>query len=191
MMGSARRSHKAGQVQIIGGIHRTRWIYFPLLPGLRPTPNRIRETLFNWLDPFIEGASCLDLFAGSGALSFEAKSRGAGYCLLLDSSKTVTQALLDNIAHLKLNNIKVIHARFPYSQDVLCTTFDIIFVDPPFHKGYVQLALDWLAGAQCLNPHSLIYVESEEANFFKLPENWDLLKSKAAGSVRYFLIRAC
>jgi 16S rRNA (guanine966-N2)-methyltransferase len=190
MMGSTQRSHKAGQVRIIGGINRRRVIYFPLLPGLRPTPNRIRETLFNWLVPFIEGANCLDLFAGSGALSFEAKSRGAGYCLLLDSSKPITQALIDNIARLKLNNIKVIQAKFPYSQDILCTTFDIIFVDPPFHKGYVQLALDWLAGIPYLNPRALIYVESEEANFFELPENWDLLKSKVAGSVRYSLIRA-
>ncbi len=184
------RRPKLGQVRIIGGELRSRIIHFPIIPGLRPTPNRIRETLFNWLTPIIPGACCLDMFAGSGALSFEAKSRGAGYSLLFDASAEIIQALKKNIQKLNIKEIEVFHATFPYHLSSSTKQYDVIFIDPPFHQNYVQLALDWLDQQNILKDHALIYIESEaDAEVFNLPSQWRLIKDKKAGLVRYSLVQ--
>lgn len=182
-------AHKLGQVRIIGGDLRSRLIQFPSIEDLRPTPNRIRETLFNWLAPHIRGARCLDLFAGSGALGFEAKSRGAKYCLLLDASREIIEALRQNKIQLGLSDIDVFQATFPFDPTITEQQFDIVFIDPPFHQNYVQLGLEWLQQHDKLTKQAVIYIESEsEANVFELPSEWRMLKDKIAGRVRYSLI---
>jgi 16S rRNA (guanine966-N2)-methyltransferase len=181
-----------GEVRIIGGRCRGRKIYFPAEEALRPTPNRVRETLFNWLAPYIEEAACLDMFAGSGALSFEAMSRGARYCLLLDSSSRISSALAKNKQTLGFANLDIIHARFPYSFSILDhKLFDIVFLDPPFYKGFVNQAIEWLLLSHALNEKALIYIESEsKRDRILLPADWQFLKDKEAGMVRYSLIQA-
>jgi 16S rRNA (guanine966-N2)-methyltransferase len=187
-MTKRRSTTKHGQIRIIGGKCKGRKIFFPDIPDLRPTPNRIRETLFNWLAPTIQDATCLDLFAGSGALSFEALSRGAGYCLLLDSSKTVMSYLQENQQKLGFNNMEILWASFPYPPHLIKTTFDIIFIDPPFRLNLLKDIFDWLVSSKCLASGSLIYIESErQMQQIYLPENWRLLKDKWAGNVRYQL----
>jgi 16S rRNA (guanine966-N2)-methyltransferase len=185
-----KRSHNKGEVRIIGGALRGRKIYFPELPGLRPTPNRVRETLFNWLAPYIQDACCLDLFAGSGALGFEALSRGARYCLLLDSSKEIVESLIENRSRLGVSHFDIFQSTFPYPTSFLKDNFNMVFIDPPFYKGYVQLAIEWLQNCQCLLSEALIYIESaSDEQVITLPENWQLLKDKKAGHVRYSLIK--
>ncbi|MBA2653583.1 MAG: 16S rRNA (guanine(966)-N(2))-methyltransferase RsmD [Gammaproteobacteria bacterium] len=180
---------KFSEIRIIGGTCRGRKIKFPELEGLRPTPNRIRETLFNWLAPSIQGANCLDLFAGSGALGFEALSRGAQHALMLDASADICHALMENKNKLGLASAEIVQANFPYPPSILATRpYDIVFLDPPFHCGYVQQALEWLK-VNCLPPGALIYIESESRDdVIPLPLDWQILKDKRAGNVRYTLI---
>lgn len=183
------RQAKRNEVRIIGGKYRGRKVTFPESASLRPTPNRVRETLFNWLAPYIQGARCLDLFAGSGALSFEAISRGAHYCLALDASLETITCLKQNCNQLKVTQIDIIQATFPYPQQVINGKFNIIFVDPPFYSNYVQQTFDWLLACQCLASNALIYVETAtDEEQTELPEHWEVLKQKQAGNVRYSLI---
>jgi 16S rRNA (guanine966-N2)-methyltransferase len=126
------------KVRIIGGELRSRMVSFPAdIPGLRPTPDRVRETLFNWLGQTLYGRSCLDLFAGSGALGFEAASRGAERVVMVEKSRTALRALQDNAKKLGCANV------FVHEQDglefVSCDThkYDVIFLDPPFQSDYM------------------------------------------------------
>jgi 16S rRNA (guanine966-N2)-methyltransferase len=183
------RSSKLAEVRIIAGQYRGRKIYFPALPGLRPTPNRIRETLFNWLARAVEGASCLDLFAGSGALSFEALSRGAKYCLLLDACPEVAHRLCENQARIGIRNMAVQCATFPYASDVVLGRYDIVFIDPPFQEHLVPSVIRWLLACDCLAKNALIYIESDShETTIQTPESWQVLKSKKAGNVHYSLL---
>lgn len=183
-----KKHSKYSEIRIIGGALRSRKIVFPEINGLRPTPNRVRETLFNWLAPHIQGARCLDLFAGSGALGFEALSRGAGFCLMLDGSDEIITALKNNQQLLQLDNLDIQKAAFPYDSNLFKDKFDIIFLDPPFHKGYIALVTSWLENSQLLATNSLIYIESEsEVDVLQVPMHWEVLKDKVAGKVRYSL----
>ena len=122
------------QLRIIGGSHRRRNISFPTSDGLRPTGDRIRETLFNWLEPEIAGTNCLDLFAGSGALGFESLSRGARAATLLETNKSVVMNLRNNTTKLGFTNVRIIRAeaRQWLISEVASDPFDVVFVDPPF-----------------------------------------------------------
>lgn len=185
-----RQSTKYSEIRIIAGFLRSRKIVFPALPELRPTPNRIRETLFNWLAPHIRGARCLDLFAGSGALSFEALSRGASYCLLLDSCPEIIEALKHNKRQFKLDHLDILRATFPYTLNIPSEKFDIVFLDPPFKSDYIPRALTWLLQNHYVGTQSLVYVESAKdqdgwSNF----SDWQVLKDKVAGGVRYTLLQ--
>lgn len=179
------------QVRIIGGKWRTRIIKFPNTVDLRPTPNRVRETLFNWLAPVIFDAKCLDCFAGSGALSFEALSRGAGFCLLVDNSSEVVQNLLANVKALQASNAQILQASFPTDAiNKFNYQFDIVFLDPPFHKGLVETCSDWLEKSHVLADECLIYIEAEvELSQLLVPKNWQIIKNKTASSVSYYLIK--
>jgi 16S rRNA (guanine966-N2)-methyltransferase len=178
------------EIRIIGGSLRSRKIVFPIVNELRPTPNRVRETLFNWLAPHIRGARCLDMFAGSGALGFEAISRGAGYCLMLDSSDEIISALKQNQITLKLENISVQKATFPFTLQTITEQFDIIFLDPPFQKDYIGRVTTWLKDSNCLRDNALIYIESENnLDVLPVPDDWTKLKEKTAGNVRYSLFQ--
>ena len=179
----------SGSVRIIGGKWRSRNLRFVSVDGLRPTGSRIRETLFNWLAPSIEGARCLDLFAGSGALCFEALSRGADCCVAIEGNSQVVSELKHNQAQLAADNLEIISGDCQsfLRRGNTAKAYDIIFLDPPFdmqlHKQVSKLLLsdNWLASG------AKIYCEfpATEAQIF--PLNWRLLKDKIAGNVRYCL----
>jgi 16S rRNA (guanine966-N2)-methyltransferase len=182
------------QIRIIAGKWRSRKLDFPELPELRPTPDRVRETLFNWLSPYIVGARCLDLFAGSGALSFEALSRGAISAVMIDQASLVIQQLSDNVRRLDVaTSVQLYCSKMPTDQLLLQQqTFDIVFLDPPFHQGYLPVCCEWLEKMQCLAKGALIYIEVESTISLPLPipATWKILREQKAGQVKYFLVQA-
>jgi len=176
------------QVRIIGGEHRGRKLIFPDIPGLRPTGDRIRETLFNWLQPSLTGASCLDLFAGSGALGLEAASRGAGRVVMLDRSPVVVDQLRQNISLLSLDQTQVEQADAITWLQRPAQQFDIVFIDPPFADELVQSACHGLVAGGWLRPDALLYLELDVASAPpELPPTLTILKEKKAGQVAYYL----
>ncbi len=183
-------THK-NQLRIIGGKWRGRKLHFPDLPELRPTPDRVRETLFNWLAPHIVGAHCLDLFAGSGALGFEALSRGARSVVMIDQSPQVMLYLRDTAQRLGVTNeLEYYCATVPGAQlPIRQYRFDLVFLDPPFHQNYLAVCCQWLQDSQCLADNALIYIEAERDLVLSLPSQWSIIKQKAAGQVGYYLIK--
>ncbi|MET0044641.1 MAG: 16S rRNA (guanine(966)-N(2))-methyltransferase RsmD [Candidatus Thiodiazotropha sp. 6PLUC3] len=180
----------ASQVRIIGGEHRGRRLPFADLPGLRPTGDRVRETLFNWLQPRIVGSRCLDLFAVSGSLGIAAASRGASQVVMLDTASAVVRQLEENRQNLKLNQVTVVRADALQWLEQEPAPFDVVFLDPPFSANLLgplcqKLAQGWLAA------DARIYLEDETSRTLPvLPEGWQLLKEKVAGQVRYGLASA-
>ena len=156
---------------------------FPPAAELRPTPDRVRETLFNWLGQRLDGLACLDLFAGSGALGFEALSRGAASVVMVESDRDVAKALRDSARVLEAEGLEIVQSdAFAYlerSRD----KFDVVFVDPPFASDLALRAMALLPGV--LNPGARVYVESGSA--LALPPAWRLLRDDRAGAVRYAL----
>lgn len=178
----------SGQIRIIGGQWRGRKLPVPESPGLRPTTDRVRETLFNWLAPSIVDAHCLDCFAGSGALGLEALSRYAGSATLLEMERQVAQQLQKNLATLKATHGKVVNTNTLAFLNQTGTPHDIVFVDPPFRKGLLEETLHLLESNGWLANDALIYVESEVENGLPpVPASWDLHREKIAGQVAYRL----
>ena len=177
------------KLRIIGGEWRSRQISFYDAPGLRPTPARVRETLFNWLQYDIPGSRCLDLYAGSGALGFEAASRGAKSIIQVENNPEACRSLKENAVKLAATQIKIIQSDvFRYlSGDA--EPFDIVFLDPPFSLNLAIQTCHWLEDKGWLSQQAKIYVEAESnlQSMDELPENWRLLKSKTAGEVGYHL----
>lgn len=177
----------ANRIRIIGGRWRGRQLRFIPIEGLRPTPDRVRETLFNWLTPLIQGARCLDLFAGSGALGIEALSRGAAEVVFVERHPAAAQRLLENLILLD------IEPRWVEQADALTwirnkpQAFDVIFLDPPFGERLVTpacacLELGWLT------PNARIYLETElAAAEVVLPSSWRVIRKARAGQVAYCL----
>lgn len=186
---------KKGEVKIIGGQWRGRKLHFPAIPGLRPTPNRIRETLFNWLDPILPNAYCLDLFAGSGALGFEALSRGAKSVAFIEQSLTLVDYLKIQIQQLAIEDkAQVYHKHFPFKDahffESQKPVFNLVFLDPPFYKNLIAPACHWLIKENLLLPNSTIYFETEYSlEGFPLPTNWKISRCKIAGQVNYALVK--
>lgn len=176
------------EIRIIGGKLRGKKISFPVSEGLRPTPARIRETLFNWLMQPIMGARCLDAFAGSGALGIEAFSRGAQQVIFVEQSKTVYKHLSQVLQKISTLQLEVIHQdSMAYLQQARLP-FDIVFLDPPFDKNLHHQLLDLLIEKQLLHQQSLVYIESPALLALK-PEQWEVQRSKKAGNVYYSLLR--
>ena len=184
-----KRKPQVGQLRIVAGNWRSRLLQIADVPGLRPTSERIRETLFNWLSPGLYGARCLDLCAGTGALGIEALSRGAAEVVFVERSTAATKVLKSNIASLAATNAEVLNldAR-NYLGARSVTPFDIVFLDPPFqaelHAELCRLLHEqsWLAG------DARIYIEMDKSQTeIRLPESWQVLKDKTAGKVRYML----
>ena len=181
-------SSGSGQIRIIGGQWRGRKLPVPDSPGLRPTTDRVRETLFNWLAPYLVGARCLDCFAGSGALGLEALSRYAADATLLEMERGVAQQLQKNLATLKSSAAKVVNTNTLNFLSQHGEPHDIVFVDPPFRKGLLEATLNLLETRGWLAPQALIYVESEVENGLPpVPANWQLHREKVAGQVAYRL----
>jgi 16S rRNA (guanine966-N2)-methyltransferase len=184
-------SGKRNTVRIIGGNWRGRRVHFPDSPGLRPTPDRVRETLFNWLQQSVAQTRCLDLFAGSGALGLEALSRGAREVVFVEQAAVAAISLRGELARLggaaRARVVQSAAARFLGAPG---EPFDVVFLDPPFGSGalgeYVMLLDErgWVKDGGC------VYLESERAaGVPAIPNGWELIKSKSAGEVGYHLAR--
>jgi 16S rRNA (guanine966-N2)-methyltransferase len=177
-----------GQLRIIGGRWRGRRLSFPALNGLRPTPDRVRETLFNWLAPVIQGARCLDLFAGSGALGIEALSRGAAEIVFVERDPDAVRCLRENLLGLDATAPRV------EQEDVLnwlnrrSERFDIVMADPRFNQGLLSPVCTALEKQGWLAPEALIYLEAErKPHHLALPADWEICREKTAGQVIYRL----
>lgn len=178
----------SNKLRIIGGDWRSRCITFIDAPGLRPTPVRVRETLFNWLRDDIIASRCLDLYAGSGALGFEAASRGAKSVTQVENNTLACRALKENAIALAAEQVKIVQSDVMRYLAGEAETFDVIFIDPPFAMGLAAQTCQWLEDKSWLSKHAKIYVEVESTLKLEgIPENWRLLKSKVAGEVGYHL----
>lgn len=174
-------------VRIIGGRFRGKNIRFPSAEGLRPTADRIRETLFNWLMHDIRNARCLDLFAGSGALGFEAHSRGAAEVVLIEKNPLIAEHLRQTTTEFSATTITIVQrSAADYLQNSVVTPFDIIFIDPPFAKTELYACIQSLEASSVLKKHGLIYVESPSELTLN-PKIWQPLKFKTTGQVTYGL----
>lgn len=185
-----------GRVRIVAGKWRGRRLPVPAAPGLRPTSERIRETLFNWLAPRIEGARCLDLYAGTGALGFEALSRGAAEVLFVEQADAVARGLADSARLLDAANAGIhVGDAVRFLQQAEARPRDIVFLDPPFGDHRLTDRLEELCrllGARpWLAPGAAVYVEQDrKACPLSLPDGWRLAREKCAGNVRYALVTA-
>ncbi|MEZ0121488.1 MAG: 16S rRNA (guanine(966)-N(2))-methyltransferase RsmD [Candidatus Reddybacter sp.] len=190
----ATNKQTSGQVRIIAGQCRGRRISFPAVVGLRPTGDRLRETLFNWLTADLKGARCLDLFAGSGALGLEAASRGAGEVILLELNNTAARDLDNNIDLLGLKSARVFNTdALNWLQQNTSNTepFDIIFLDPPFDSTLLTKTVAILAQQSTLMAEdAMIYIEAPARQILDfMPANWQLHRHKKAGDVICYLYR--
>ncbi len=187
-------SQQRNSVRIIAGEYRSRKLQFPSLEGLRPTTDRIRETLFNWLQDSIQFEVCLDLFAGSGALGFEALSRGASQVDFIEKNADAADSIRSNIERLGARQGRV------YRVDALTwlaqarqdgSQYGLVFLDPPFKEALLANAISLLEAAAIMKEGCLVYVEQNlNSNTVEFPASWVELKSKKAGSVSYSLFKA-
>ena len=178
---------KTNQVRISAGVYRSRLLKFPDVEGLRPTPERVRQAVFNWLGQELTGKTCLDLFAGTGAFGFEALSRNAKNAVMVENAGIACKALQQNQAMLKVQNCQIL------KQDALqflvanTQKFDIIFCDPPYQKDWLTKLLPLLHGH--LSDGGMLYAEAEYA--IQSDENWQVVKNGKAGNVVYHLLKSC
>lgn len=186
---SSRGHGGPGRVRIIGGSLRNSRLVVPDLPGLRPTSERVRETLFNWLAPVISGARCLDLCAGTGALGIEALSRGAAAVQFVERDARATHALRDNLSRLKVSVAQVAMLDAGAFLRTPPSSQDLVFLDPPFALDLWGTLAQQLEQLGWLAPCALIYVESARAAVPTLPANWHLHREGHAGEVRFALYR--
>lgn len=178
--------HRPGKIRIIGGKWRGRRLTVPDSPGLRPTPDRVRETLFNWLQPLISGAVCLDLYAGTGILGLEAISRAAAAAVLVESDPVLaghirrTIALLDAGREVHLEEMEA-SAWLRRNRE----QYDLVFLDPPYGQGLVEKSLRLLRSENTLRPGARIYVEAEPE--LHIPEDFRVVRRGRAGKVQFLL----
>ena len=176
-------------MRIIGGAWRRRLLEFPAADGLRPTPDRVRETVFNWLAPFLPGAICLDLFAGSGAFGFEALSRGAARAVLVENNATAVAALRANAEKLGATAAEIVQADALIFLEGSVEPFDVIFLDPPYASSLLAASLREVAARGWLKPGGFVYLEARAGEAPELPAGWEAIRSKTAGQVSYHLCR--
>ena len=178
------RRTRRNTVRIIGGQWRSRILEFPDAADLRPTPDRVRETLFNWLGQDLGGAACLDLFAGSGALGFEALSRGAASAVMVEKDSAALRALRENAGKLGASNLTVVRGDALEFARETRSRFDVVFVDPPYRLNLQAAALSLVRGL--LSPHGRVFAES--ASPLETLRGWTVLKSSRAGNVHFYLL---
>lgn len=184
----AKASTKASaQLRIIGGRHRGRKLPILDRPGLRPTADRIRETLFNWLQLDIAGATTLDLFAGTGALGLEALSRDAKTVTFVEADGQVARSIRESLSVLKESNGKVVNSTAQGFLSGVAQPFDLVFIDPPFAENLWNSSLALLSQPGWLMPGALVYVECPKQAVIETPADWQLLKDKTGGQVRFRL----
>lgn len=190
---SGTRGSPSGRLRIVAGKWRSRLLPVADVAGLRPTSERVRETLFNWLSPDIEGARCLDLFAGTGALGFEALSRGAASVDFVDNAPAAAAQLREDLSLLPASGAGVHQAdAFDYlARRRGGQRYDIVFLDPPFADDRYRELCRLLDEGGWLAPGALVYLEQDRKQSVPaLPAGWRVRKEKTAGNVRYSLIEA-
>jgi 16S rRNA (guanine966-N2)-methyltransferase len=181
---------RTGRLRIVAGKWRSRLLDIADVPGLRPTPERVRETLFNWLSPIIQGARCLDLFAGTGALGLEALSRGAAAVVFVENSPKAATVLEANVARLGASTASVRRMdAFEYLRRPAESGFDIVFLDPPFAADKLDELCRLIDAASILAGDARIYVEEDRNKpALVLPTGWQTTRNRTAGNVRYSLV---
>ena len=185
---SVRRGSSARTLRIIGGSWRGRRLRFPASPEIRPTPDRVRETLFNWLSSRVPGAHCLDLFAGSGALGLEALSRGAAQVTFVERDPAAAREIAARLTEWGAHQGSVEHADArAFLERTPAAPFDLVFLDPPFAAGLLEESAQRLEQGGWLANGALIYVECPASATPLMPRSWGALKAKRAGEVGYHL----
>ncbi len=179
-----------GRLRIVAGKWRSRLLRIIDEPELRPTSERIRETLFNWLSPITEGAQCLDLFAGTGALGIEALSRGASHVVFIEKSATLAAAIRKNLSELEATNAEVCQRdAVEYLNNADPKPFDIVFLDPPFDTDMLSDSCSLLRENGWLTANAIVYLEqSKDSEKPALPDGWAVTQEKVAGKVSYSLV---
>lgn len=179
------------RVRIIAGHLRHRYIEFPTILSLRPTQDRIRETLFNWLQAEVVGANCLDVFAGSGALGFEALSRGAEHVTFIEQDRQAVESLQHNARTFQLTHFDIMRASVPDRKlNLSRAPYDLVFLDPPFSEGAVKPALSWLIAENAIHQDSLIYFEEDAKMASDITDtSFEYVKKKSTKNVTYGLLR--
>lgn len=184
---------QSNSVRIIAGEFRSRKLDFPTVAGLRPTGDRIRETLFNWLQDSIQGEDCLDLFAGSGALGFEALSRGARRVDFIEKDRAAADAIGNNLRRLDTKAGAVFCAdalQWLGGRTETGSQYGLVFLDPPFKEALLVGAIAKLEDAGILRQDCLVYIETETGSeVVNVPPSWQEIKQKRAGSVSYSLFK--
>ena len=187
-MSKKNKTNATGQIRIIGGQWRGRKLPVLDKEGLRPTTDRVKETLFNWLAPDMVNARCLDCFAGSGSLGFEALSRHAREVVLIERDRQVAQQLSANAALLNATQATIVNDDTLTWLNRAGSAFDIVFVDPPFRKDILNQTIALLEQRDWLSNDAMIYIECEvEHQHLNVPANWFLHREKIAGQVAYRL----
>lgn len=179
-------------LRIIGGEWRSRKLTIIDAPGLRPTPDRVRETLFNWLQMDIRNARCLDLFTGSGALGLEALSRGAREVVFVEKNAAIVNQLRENLAILNTESEVLQADALSYLDhlDPSTEAFDVIFLDPPYRQGLLEKSLKRLSAKNAINSNTLIYLEHESEEMFDWSDyGLEVLKKTSAGQVQSYLLK--
>ncbi|KAF3981273.1 MAG: 16S rRNA (guanine(966)-N(2))-methyltransferase RsmD [Methylococcales symbiont of Hymedesmia sp. n. MRB-2018] len=178
------------KLRIIAGKWRSRQLAFEESLGLRPTPARTRETLFNWLQQDVARSQCLDLFAGSGALGFEAASRGADSVTMVEENANACRLIKQNIDKLSAQQVNIVKSDVFKFLVADASPFNLVFLDPPFTQGLAQQTCHWLEDKGWLTVQAKIYIEVESRLVLDdMPENWHCLKNKKAGQVAYYLFQ--
>ncbi len=193
MANKHKKSQQTNTLRIIAGRWRGRQLVFADVPGLRPTADRIRETLFNWLQSEVPGSRCLDLFSGSGALGLEALSRGAAQVTFLEKAPAAIEVLARQLSLLQAHKeAKVMRIdALEYLATPPDSAFDLVFLDPPFNENLWQICCEKLHRGRYLKPGALIYIEQDKKSpILDLPQNWEVVKQKTAGNVCFQLVKA-
>ena len=177
-------------IRIIGGSWRGRKLSVLDAPGLRPTPDRIRETLFNWLQSVVIGARCLDLFAGTGILGFEALSRGAAFVTFCEKNRKVALQIKEQADVFKTSDYELsMQDAYQWLSKTQNAPYDIIFCDPPFHQEWSSKLFPFLCENRLVHENTWIYLETEQKEALSLPPGWEIFREQKAGEVFCRLIR--
>ncbi|MGB5707728.1 MAG: 16S rRNA (guanine(966)-N(2))-methyltransferase RsmD [Arenicellales bacterium] len=190
MKKSESMSTQLGHIRIIGGRWRSRKLAFPVVEGLRPSPDAVRETLFNWLQSDLPESRCLDLYAGSGAFGFEAASRGATTVVMVEANQVAARQLKKNCDILVAeNNITIVNSRAQHFIGHCTEQFDLVFLDPPFESVDLARICGLISKSSILAPGAMVYIESPKISVpLPIPSTWHIIRQKTRGLVRSTLI---
>lgn len=190
MKKSESMGRQRGYIRIIGGRWRSRKLTFPEVEGLRPSPDAVRETLFNWLQNDIQGSRCLDLYAGSGAFGFEAASRGAANVVMVEANQVAARQLKKNCDILAAENgIAIVNSRAEHFVGHCTEQFDLVFLDPPFESVDIARICGLISQSSILAPGAMVYIESPKNSApLPIPPTWHIIRQKTRGLVQSTLI---